>query len=96
MGSLNIKTVIARTNESKWKTDKLKTEKSFKTVAGNLIYPWNKGRREWWLLPCVMLSWAGADASAGHAYGPPHRVNQGNASAHRFRKVQPDDLMHYA
>ena len=38
MGSLNLKTVIARTDDSKWKPDKLKSEKNFKTVVGNLIY----------------------------------------------------------
>ena len=42
MGSLNIKTVIARTNDSKWKPDKLKSDKSFKTVAGNLIHHWKE------------------------------------------------------
>lgn len=42
MSSLNIKTVIARTDDSKWKPEKLKSEKSFETVVGNLIYHWNK------------------------------------------------------
>lgn len=42
MGSLNIRTVIARTDDSKWKSDKLKSEKSFKTIVGNLIYHWNE------------------------------------------------------
>lgn len=42
MGSLNIKIVIARTDDSKCKPDKLKSEKSLRTIAGKLIYHWKK------------------------------------------------------
>jgi len=96
VGSLNIRRVIARTDDSKWKPEKLKSEKSFKTIVGKLIYHWNEWQREWWLLPCVMLSWAGARTSAGLTYGPPRRVKQGNAPVCRLGKVQPDDLTHRA
>lgn len=43
MGFLHIKIVTARTDDSKCKPDKLKSEKSFKTVAGKLMYHW----KEW-------------------------------------------------
>lgn len=42
-GLFKHQTVTARPNDSKWKPDKLKEEKSFKTTAGNLIYHWNEG-----------------------------------------------------
>lgn len=74
-----------------WKPDQLKEQKSFKTTAGNLIYHWNEWQSEWWLLPCMMLFWAGAH---GHVQGPPRWANQGNASAHALRKAQPGDLTH--